>query len=298
MANAAGMLVSTLDDFWAFMSMLLAGGQSRGRAAAVAGLGVAMTRDHLTPGQRAAPHRFLGSRASGGATAWRHRSAALGRAAACPGATAGTGAPARSGTTDPDARPHRDPVHHAGHDLARDAAHFIDFWDGGLRSPARTDRGTLTVPAVEGTKAMYKVVVVGTDGSATADKAVQAAADIARSWGSELHVVTAARAPSSAMGFGHRRPAGRHRGRCRPWRARRPSKWASAPSRTSGPAWRSRPIGAGQPGRRDPPHGRRDRGRPDRRREQGHAGARRYLGSVPNSVAHGAHCAVLIVKTD
>ena len=25
---------------------------------------------------------------------------------------------------------------------------------------------------------------------------------------------------------------------------------------------------------------------------------RRYLGSVPNSVAHGAHCAVLVVKTD
>ena len=25
---------------------------------------------------------------------------------------------------------------------------------------------------------------------------------------------------------------------------------------------------------------------------------RRYLGSVPNSVAHGAHCAVLVVKTN
>jgi nucleotide-binding universal stress UspA family protein len=31
---------------------------------------------------------------------------------------------------------------------------------------------------------------------------------------------------------------------------------------------------------------------------KGMRGARRYLGSVPNSVAHGAHCAVLIVKTD
>ena len=46
---------------------------------------------------------------------------------------------------------------------------------------------------------MYKVVVVGTDGSPTADLAVQAAADIARSWGSALHIVTAARAPKSAM---------------------------------------------------------------------------------------------------
>ncbi len=46
---------------------------------------------------------------------------------------------------------------------------------------------------------MYKIVVVGTDGSPTADKAVQAAADIARSWGSELHIVTAVRAPRPGM---------------------------------------------------------------------------------------------------
>ena len=31
---------------------------------------------------------------------------------------------------------------------------------------------------------------------------------------------------------------------------------------------------------------------------KGMRGARRYLGSVPNSVAHSAHCAVLVVKTD
>ena len=31
---------------------------------------------------------------------------------------------------------------------------------------------------------------------------------------------------------------------------------------------------------------------------KGMRGARRVLGSVPNSVAHGAGCAVLIVKTD
>jgi nucleotide-binding universal stress UspA family protein len=31
---------------------------------------------------------------------------------------------------------------------------------------------------------------------------------------------------------------------------------------------------------------------------KGMHGARRVLGSVPNSVAHGAGCAVLIVKTD
>jgi nucleotide-binding universal stress UspA family protein len=31
---------------------------------------------------------------------------------------------------------------------------------------------------------------------------------------------------------------------------------------------------------------------------KGMHGARRVLGSVPNSVAHGANCSVLIVKTD
>lgn len=31
MANAAGMLVSTLDDFWAFVAMLVAGGRHDGR---------------------------------------------------------------------------------------------------------------------------------------------------------------------------------------------------------------------------------------------------------------------------
>ena len=31
---------------------------------------------------------------------------------------------------------------------------------------------------------------------------------------------------------------------------------------------------------------------------RGMRGARRYLGSVPNSVTHGAPCAVLVVKTD
>ena len=39
MANAAGMLVSTLDDFWAFVSMIVAQREARRPAAAVAGGG-------------------------------------------------------------------------------------------------------------------------------------------------------------------------------------------------------------------------------------------------------------------
>ena len=46
---------------------------------------------------------------------------------------------------------------------------------------------------------MYKVIVVGTDGSPTADKAVQSAADLARSLGAELHIVTAVKAPRPGM---------------------------------------------------------------------------------------------------
>ena len=47
---------------------------------------------------------------------------------------------------------------------------------------------------------MYKTLVVGTDGSPTADKAVQAAAELARSLSAALHIVTAFRAPRPGMG--------------------------------------------------------------------------------------------------
>jgi CubicO group peptidase (beta-lactamase class C family) len=56
MANAAGMLVSTLDDLWAFVAMLLAGGGEVLSAESVA----AMTRNHLTPEQRLSATLFLG----------------------------------------------------------------------------------------------------------------------------------------------------------------------------------------------------------------------------------------------
>ena len=46
----------------------------------------------------------------------------------------------------------------------------------------------------------YTRILVGTDGSATADKAVETAADLARQLGAELHVVTAYRARAPGMG--------------------------------------------------------------------------------------------------
>ena len=145
---------------------------------------------------------------------------------------------------------------------------------------------------------MYKIVVVGTDGSPTADKAVQAAADIARSWGSELHIVTAVRAPTPGMGSA-----------------------AGAPMVDSGAGQALADEVAKSVGEEAiKQHG--EGLKVEAHSAQGNAddvilsaavdvgadlivvgskgmrGARRYLGSVPNSVAHAAHCAVLIVKTD
>ncbi|HEY1652270.1 MAG TPA: universal stress protein [Acidimicrobiales bacterium] len=147
---------------------------------------------------------------------------------------------------------------------------------------------------------MYKVLVVGTDGSDTADRAVEAAAEIARSWGSELHIVTAVR----------------------------PSRTTAATASASGAPLVDSGVGEavldeaaktiGEDALRK--HG--DGLAVEAHAAQGNAddvilttalevgadlivvgskgmrGARRYLGSVPNSVAHGAHCAVLVVKTD
>ena len=145
---------------------------------------------------------------------------------------------------------------------------------------------------------MYEVIVVGTDGSPTADKAVRAAADIARSWGSALHIVVATKAPSTAMGAA-----------------------IGGPLVDSGAGAALADQAAQQVGERAvaaygsdlPVHLHSAQGNADDAilsaaadvkadlivvGSKGMRGARRYLGSVPNSVADGAHCAVLIVKTD
>jgi CubicO group peptidase (beta-lactamase class C family) len=73
MANGAGMLVTTLDDFWAFVAMLRAGGVHDGtRVLSVAAV-TAMTTDHLTDAQRGSARVFLGR--SGG---WGYGMAAPG----------------------------------------------------------------------------------------------------------------------------------------------------------------------------------------------------------------------------
>ena len=148
---------------------------------------------------------------------------------------------------------------------------------------------------------MYKVLVVGTDGSETADRAVEAAAEVARSWGSELHIVTATRAPRSSAAFAASttgaplvdpgigaalleeaaknvgEEALKKHGQGLAAEAHAAQGNADDVILTTAAEVGADLIVVGSKGMR---------------------GARRYLGSVPNSIAHGAHCAVLVVKTD
>ncbi len=145
---------------------------------------------------------------------------------------------------------------------------------------------------------MYKTILVGTDGSSTADKAVVAAADLARQWGAKLHMVTAFRSSSSGM-----------------------AGLSGAAMVDTGAESALRHEAAGDVGQRslqsfaegidaelhavpgDPADAILDTANAVDADlivvgSKGMRGARRILGSVPNSVAHGASCAVLIVKTD
>lgn len=65
--DAGGWLVSTIDDYWAFVSMFLAGGAGPGGERILAPETVAaMTADRLTPAQRAPVSLFLGEQGSWG----------------------------------------------------------------------------------------------------------------------------------------------------------------------------------------------------------------------------------------
>jgi CubicO group peptidase (beta-lactamase class C family) len=64
--DASGWLVSTIDDYWAFASMLLAGGALRGERVLSEPSVALMTRDRLTPAQRAAAGVFFDEHASWG----------------------------------------------------------------------------------------------------------------------------------------------------------------------------------------------------------------------------------------
>jgi nucleotide-binding universal stress UspA family protein len=146
---------------------------------------------------------------------------------------------------------------------------------------------------------MYKVILVGTDGSETAGKAVAAAADVARSLGSELHIVSAFRPGSVSAGMAAAAGAplvdtGVHH-----------AMLEEAAKSVSDKAVQTYAEGVNAHAHAIPGDavdvildtavgvgadlivvG-----------SKGMRGARRYIGSVPNSVAHSAACDVLVVKT-
>jgi CubicO group peptidase (beta-lactamase class C family) len=100
MANAAGMLVSTLDDYLAFVSMLAANGRHHGQPLLSPAAVETMTRNHLTDAQRASAPVFLGTH--GG---WGYGMAAPGPTRAAPPQPSGYGWNGGTGTlwtTDPD----------------------------------------------------------------------------------------------------------------------------------------------------------------------------------------------------
>jgi len=147
---------------------------------------------------------------------------------------------------------------------------------------------------------MYKTIVVGTDGSPTADRAVAAAAGLAQLCGAKLHLVTgfkvkrfevpvgSAEAPmltdrtadatihyETALGIGERAISSLAKGL--EAEAHAANGDAVSAILDVAEAVDADLVVVGS---------------------KGMHGTRRFIGSVPNSVSHGAPCAVLIVKTD
>ncbi|HEY1652269.1 MAG TPA: serine hydrolase domain-containing protein [Acidimicrobiales bacterium] len=134
MDNIAGMLVSTLDDFWAFVSMLVAGGQHDGHQVLSPASVADMTRDHLTPGQRAASAPFLGPH-----DGWGYCMVAPGPVQGEPPRPYGFGWNGGTGTVWTS-----DPVRGLTGILLTQRAmtspepppHFVDFWDAAYEALA------------------------------------------------------------------------------------------------------------------------------------------------------------------
>jgi nucleotide-binding universal stress UspA family protein len=141
-------------------------------------------------------------------------------------------------------------------------------------------------------------ILVGTDGSGTADKAVETAADMARQLHAEIHIVTAYRARGSGMGEASGAAmadpgvsGGLHAEAAKQIAEKAAATWGQGLTAhahaASGPAADAIVDTAASVGADLIVVG-----------SKGMHGARRVLGSVPNSVAHSAGCAVLVVKTD
>ena len=143
---------------------------------------------------------------------------------------------------------------------------------------------------------MYSCVVVGTDGSQTADKAVEVAAQLAREWKAAFHAVTAFRSGARGMGAaaGAELVGG---GGVLAHDAAEEVAQRAVDKAGLGDSAHAHAV--------DKPPAEAILATADEVKadlvvvgSKGMRGAGRVLGSVPNSVAHSAGCAVLIVKTD
>jgi nucleotide-binding universal stress UspA family protein len=143
---------------------------------------------------------------------------------------------------------------------------------------------------------MFKAIVVGTNGTETADKAVTRAVELAKLTGATLHVVSAYE-PAPAHVGGSRPPA-------------EAAEWAISPHfKVDAVLERATDIAKGG-GVEIEVHGPKGDaasaivGVAEETKadlivmgSKGMQGARRVLGSVPNKVSHRAPCDVLIVQT-
>ncbi len=143
---------------------------------------------------------------------------------------------------------------------------------------------------------MFSTIVVGTDGSDTAALAVGMATDLARQNGAELHLVNAYRPSSAGVAGGNAAASGSDPVYRAVSKSASESMLAEMAAQTegltvkvhseSGPPAEAIVRAAEQVGADLIVVG-----------SKGMRGARRVIGSVPNSVAHNAPCNVLIAKT-
>jgi nucleotide-binding universal stress UspA family protein len=143
---------------------------------------------------------------------------------------------------------------------------------------------------------MYKSIVVGTDGSATADLALERAIELAGLSGAQLHVVSAYEPTPTRVGGSQQSPEA--------------ADWSITPHfKVDAVLDRASDVAQGG-GVEIHPHGPRgdaasailavaEEHKADLivLGSKGMQGARRVLGSVPNKVSHKAPCDLLIVST-
>jgi len=143
---------------------------------------------------------------------------------------------------------------------------------------------------------LYDSIVVGTDGSPTADQALARAADLAEKMGGRLHVISAYE-PAVAR-VGGRGPAPE----AGDWDLGPDFKVDAVLERATGSVRRGGLDVEVHARKGDPADGILDVAREVNADlivlgSKGMHGARRLLGSVPNKVSHSAPCDVLIVHT-